>query len=100
MPGADEMLPLRLPLIAGAGVLWLVGRFSADSRSGLAIFPPFWPLVGIYAIGGFIAFFTGRSDLDSVNGLKYLVEACMLAPMLYLLAWQYMRSPKDAERLI
>src|ERR1043165_5225786 len=100
LPGTDVIIPLHIPLVAGAALLWLVGRFTADFRQKTTLLPPFWPLVGLYAIGGFVGFYTGRPDIDASNGLKFVVEACLLAPVLYLLAWQYMRAPKDAERLI
>ncbi len=100
LPGTDTIIPMHLPLMAGAALLWLVGRFTSEHKSGAALLPPFWPLISLYAMGGFIGYFTGRFDIDSTNGLKFLVEACLLAPVFYLLTWQYMRSPKDAERLI
>lgn len=100
LPGMETIIPLHLPLIAGAALLWVIGRFTTNSQQGVALFPPFWPLVALYAVGGFVGFYTGRADIDPANGLKFLVEACMLSPALYILAWQYFRSPKDAERLI
>lgn len=100
LPGADALVPLHLPLIGGAGVLWAVARLTSLSRGREALLPPLWPLVGVYALGGFIGFFTGRTDVDTINGVKYLAEACLFAPLLYMLVWRYMRAPANAERMI
>jgi O-antigen ligase len=100
VPGTDALVPLHVVLAGGLGVCWVGKLLTARRRQEGNLLPPFWPLVAIYIFAGFVAFFTGRADLDTTNGVKYLVEACLLAPLLYLLVWHYLRSTREAERLL
>jgi len=100
LPGVESIVPLHLLLIGGLGALWVISLFTESQEKRGALLPPFWPLVALYSISGIIAFTTGRSDIDPTNGMKFLVEASVLAPLLYLLVWRYMRSPGDGERMI
>ncbi|MFL5733695.1 MAG: O-antigen ligase family protein [Chloroflexia bacterium] len=100
LPGLEAIVPLHVLVAGGVGLLWLAGRFVGGNFKFNALLPPFWPLIAVYCLGGVVAFFTGRPDVDSVNGVKFLVEACVVAPLLYLVVWHFMRDPGDAERLI
>ena len=100
LPGFSAIVPIHVLLVGGAALIWAYRRLSARSATSEALLPPLWPLVAIYCVGGVIGFATGRTDIDTVNGFKFLMEACGLAPLLYLLAWQYLRSNKEVERLI
>lgn len=100
IPGVETIIPLHLLLIGGLGVLWLISLFTETRDKRDKALPPFWPLVAVYSIGGFVGYVTGRSDIDPTNGMKFLVEASVIAPLLYLLVWRYMRSAGDGERLV
>lgn len=99
VPGIPGILPMHILLAGGIGLLWGIGVLTQPERRKEAL-PPLWPLIALYCVGGFVGFFTGRADVDTTNGLKFLMEACWLAPLLYLLVWTYVRQERDGERLI
>jgi hypothetical protein len=90
-PGLDRILPMHVVLLGSLALIWLL-----DSRK----LPPFFVLVAAYSVGGIAAFLSGMRDLDTVNGIKFLVEACVVGPLLYLLVWSYLRDGRDAERFM
>lgn len=99
VPGMPGIVPLHILLAGGIGMLCGF-EVLAGARSRKDVLPPLWPLAALYCLGGFAGFFTGRIDVDTVNGLKFLMEACGLAPLVYLLVWTYLRETRDGERVI
>lgn len=96
LPGFGKTFPLHVLMLAGLGLFWAADFVNHSNRT----IPPLMFLVVAYFIGGLIAFVFGMPQLDTLNGIKFLAEACIISPLLYVLVWTYVGNGDDAERFL
>jgi len=96
-PGLDRILPVHAMVLGALAVLWASDCAKRPRGERL---PPFLALVLVYSVCGFVAFLVGMRDLDTIKGIKFLAEACVVGPLLYLLVWSYLGEGTERERFM